>query len=159
LSEENKFTSKHSALIKTDTFKRTQKSFNKLYQESLIWITCTDEMKKIYFDEDDNIIFDDLYLEEIHESETKEPQNTRKDHNNYSNERFVIDKFSLQHPNAKQWIEIFEKECKRLAIEGDCEKIEVVRLFLDTPCLEWYSATLTTLTSEAKWSEWKELVV
>lgn len=34
--------------------------------------------------------------------------------------------------------------------------IEILRLFLDKSCLDWHSATLTTLTMEAGWSEWKK---
>jgi len=67
----------------------------------------------------------------------------------------MIEKFTSRHSNAKQWIETFEKECTRLDITQDEMKIEILRLFLDKSCADWYCATLTKLTVTAKWSEWK----
>ncbi|CAB3230820.1 unnamed protein product [Arctia plantaginis] len=67
----------------------------------------------------------------------------------------MIEKFVCKFSNAKQWIEIFENECKRFEIEEDTTKIEILRLFLDKTCADWHSATLKTLKIEAGWSEWK----
>ncbi|GBP53049.1 hypothetical protein EVAR_43335_1 [Eumeta japonica] len=67
----------------------------------------------------------------------------------------MIEKFVCKFSNAKQWIEIFENECKRFEIEEDTTKIEILRLFLDKTCADWHSATLKTLKVEAGWSEWK----
>ena len=50
LPDTEKLANYHNELIKTIHFKRVKKSFNQRGQEKVIWITCTDEMEKIYFD-------------------------------------------------------------------------------------------------------------
>lgn len=114
-------------------------------------------MEKIYFDQDGNM-FNDLYLEQIVESNTVEPKQKKENQLNLKHiaERFMIERFVCKHSNAKQWLETFERECRRFEISEDKTKIEILRLFLDKSCLDWHSATLTTLTMEAGWSEWKE---
>lgn len=68
----------------------------------------------------------------------------------------MIEKFTSKHANAKQWMETFEKECTRFDVVEDETKIEILRLFLEKPCSDWHCATLTKLTAEAKWDEWKD---
>lgn len=53
-------------------------------------------------------------------------------------------------------METFEKDCTRFDIIKDEIKIEILRLFLDRCCSDWHSATLTKLTVEATWDEWKD---
>lgn len=116
-------------------------------------------MEKSYFDQDGNIIFNDLYLEQGNlGEEIIEPTQKKGNQLNlkHISERFIIEKFACKHSNAKQWLETFEKECRRFEISEDNTKIEILRLFLDKSCLDWHSATLTTLTIEAGWSGWKE---
>lgn len=157
LPEAGRFVSSHNELTKTENYKRVKKSFNQRGQERTIWITCTEEMEKIYFDQDGNIMFNDLYLEQIVESNTVEPKQKKENQLNLKHiaERFMIERFVCKHSNAKQWLETFERECRRFEISEDKTKIEILRLFLDKSCLDWHSATLTTLTMEAEWSEWK----
>ena len=71
-------------------------------------------------------------------------------------DKYMIEKFTSRHSNAKQWIETFEKECTRFDITKDEMKIEILRLFLDKSCSDWHCATLTKLTVTARWTEWKE---
>lgn len=157
LPEAERFANTHSELTKTENYKRVKKSFNQRGQEKIIWITCTDEMKKIYFDQDDNVIFNDLYLDQIVEAKMVEPTQKKENQLNLKHiaERFMIERFVCKHSNAKQWLETFEKECIRFEISEDNTRIEILRLFLDKSCLDWHSATLTTLKIEAGWSEWK----
>lgn len=68
----------------------------------------------------------------------------------------MIEKFTSKHANAKQWIETFKKECTRFDVVEDETKIEILRLFLEKSCSDWHCATLTKLTVEAKWDEWKD---
>lgn len=155
LSETDKYASRHAALTKTETYKRVKKSLNQRGQERTIWITCTEEMIQAYFDEDNNLMFNDLYLKE----KTEKVESTQKNECQLNlkniSERFMIETFVCKFSNAKQWIETFENECKRFEIEKDTTKIEILRLFLDKTCAEWHSATLRTLKIEAGWSEWK----
>lgn len=158
LPEAERFISKHTELTMTENYKRLKKSLNQRGQEKTIWIKCTDEMEKIYFDQDGNIMFNDVYLDEILETNIVEPLQKKDNQLNLKHiaERFMIEKFLCKHSNAKQWLETFEKECRRFEISQETTMIEILRLFLDKSCLDWHSATLTTLTMEAKWSEWRE---
>ncbi|CAB3260716.1 unnamed protein product [Arctia plantaginis] len=143
LSETDKYASRHIALTKTETYKRVRKSLNQRGQERTIWMTCTEEMIQAYFDEDNNLMFNDLYLKE-EKKQTDIVESTQKKKGlNLKNisERFMIEKFVCKFSNAKQWIEIFENECKRFEIEEDTTKIEILRLFLDKTCADWHSAT------------------
>lgn len=158
LPEAEKFVSTHTELTKTENYKRIKKSLNQRGQEKTIWITCTDEMEKTYFDQDNNIMFNDLYLDQVVETSTVESTQKKENQLNLKHiaERFMIERFVCKHSNAKQWLETFEKECRRFEISQDNTMIEILRLFLDKSCLDWHSATLTSLTMEAKWSEWRE---
>lgn len=70
-------------------------------------------------------------------------------------EKFVIEKFTSKNSNATQWMENFEKECTRFNITKDETKIEILRLFLEKTCLDWYSSMATKLTMNSEWEEWK----
>lgn len=52
-------------------------------------------------------------------------------------------------------METFEKECTRFKITEDNTKIEVLRLFLEKSCSDWYRATITKLSINNNWNEWK----
>lgn len=132
----------------------------------------TKELEEIYRDEHGNIQFADEYLEEIEEKQPTEINNNmsnllekwietsqkKEGEKNLKQiaEKFMIERFTSKHSNAKQWIETFEKECVRFDITQDELKIEILRLFLDKSCADWHCATLTKLTVTAEWSEWKD---
>lgn len=158
LPQEMRCVSEHEELTKTDVYKRVKKSFTQRGQDRTVWITLTDEMEQIYFDKEDNIMFNDMYLEQIIRTDVVEFTQKKESQLNLKHiaEKFMIEKFTSKHSNAKQWLEIFEKECIRFEIIEDNTKIEILRLFLDKSCLDWHSATLTILTIEAEWSEWKK---
>lgn len=71
-------------------------------------------------------------------------------------EKFVIEKFSGKSANRSEWMNTFERECARLGIEKDADKIKTLRLFLESLGVDWYSGTLASLTMESKWSQWKQ---
>ncbi|CAH0547050.1 unnamed protein product [Brassicogethes aeneus] len=130
----------------------------------------TEELKRIYFDEDGNIQFGDQFLEEIDQEQQKKEMGTLERlvekliENTQTNgqpslkniaDKFVIDKFTSKNSNANQWIDIFEKECTRFNVESNEKKIEILRLFMDKPCGDWYSSMIIKLTINSEWSEWK----
>lgn len=49
----------------------------------------------------------------------------------------------------------FEKECERFEINEDEKKIEILRLFLDKSCIDWYSSMIIKLTLNSEWQNWK----
>lgn len=174
LAVEDQVARKHTLVAETSTFTKVKNSLKKRHQSRKIWITLTKEMKEIYFDEDDNLQFNDLYLEEISEIneeavERDEPmikllekliENTQK-----SEERslttitkeFMIEKFSSKITNANQWINEFEKECERFEIKQDKKRIEALKFFLDKPYLDWYSCMLLKLSINSEWDQWRKI--
>ncbi|KAJ8666294.1 hypothetical protein QAD02_007956 [Eretmocerus hayati] len=82
----------------------------------------------------------------------------RPKHQNLSKlaEKSVIEEFSGKNANARQWIDMFEKECERFEITVNSEKIEILRLHLEETCSVWYSPMLIKLTLHSEWNSWKE---
>lgn len=164
----------HREIIKTSAYSKIKNSLTKRYQTRRVWISLTEEMKQIYFDEDGNLQFGDQFLEEINlEKATavsekgidsfeklfgkllENTQELKQQNLKYIAEKFVIEKFTSKSPNAKLWIDIFEKECLRFDVTTDEKKIELLRLFMDKSCVDWYSSMLIKLTIDSEWSTWK----
>ncbi|XP_070168213.1 uncharacterized protein [Polyergus mexicanus] len=172
LQGDHKYIANHTELMKTENHVKAKNSLKKRHQSRKVWISMTEELKKIYMDEDGNIQFADEYLQEIEEKdradirkddlskileklmETSQKKEGEKNLKQIA-DKYMIEKFTSKHSNAKQWIETFEKECTRFDIIEDEMKIEILRLFLDKSCSDWHCATLTKLTVTAKWREWK----
>lgn len=161
LPEDCRFVGDHVEILKTESFRRVKNSLRKRYQFRRVWIKLSEKLKQVYLDEDENIMFRVQYLEEIEEKEPKrliEVPKRKEGEGNLKHlaDKFVIEKFTSRHSNAKQWMETFEKECARFEIVEDEMKIEVLRLFMEKPCSDWYYATWTKLTIDAAWDEWKD---
>ncbi|KAK7792870.1 hypothetical protein R5R35_004000 [Gryllus longicercus] len=158
LPQEMRFVTEHPELMKTDVFKRVKNSLTQRGQNRTVWITLTKEMAQTYMDEEGNIMFNDLYLEQIIKTDLLESTEKNNSQLNLKQitDKFMIEKFTSKHSNANQWLDTFEKECKRFDINEGRTMIEILRLFLDKSCLDWYPATLIILTVEAEWSQWKE---
>lgn len=134
-------------------------------------------MKKTYIDEDNNLLFENLYLEEISEAnestsntntsedtikkllekvlECKQQTSEVKNLSKISND-FMIDKFDGKNSNACQWISEFEKECERCVVEEDRKKIEILKFFLEKSSADWYSCMVLKYTIESEWMKWKK---
>jgi len=137
---------------------------------------------KEYKDEDGNIYFNNYLLEEqikdikteqlltpatgiseealqqILEEVTKKNEQKSKVHNlRKISEKLVIEKFTGKNASAQQWMEIFESECSRLEINQDTNKIELLRLFLEGYCMDWYSSMLIKYTLDSSWEKWKKI--
>ncbi|XP_076298675.1 uncharacterized protein LOC143217884 [Lasioglossum baleicum] len=171
MPEEYRTMNNHKEIMKTSNYAKIKNSLKKRHQTRKIWIKLGEELKKTYVDEEGNIQFSDQYLEEIvieqpagekgnlqqilekliEATEKKEGQQNLKN----ISEKFIIEKFTSKNSNAKQWMENFEKECIRFNITKDETKIEILRLFLEKPCLDWYSSMATKLTMNSEWEEWK----
>lgn len=177
IPEDHQEVSLHTELIKTDAFKKVQNSIKKRHQKRNIWVVLDDKMRKTYVDDGGNIQFADYILEErfvkpqtgitnptsgiskedlkeILDNITKSKLDQQKNVNKWA-EKFVLEKFNSKTSTVTQWIDTFENECKRLNLEKDQEKIEILRLFLDGSCLDWYSSMLTKLTFNSEWTDWK----
>lgn len=172
LPDELKLVILHTYIVKMNTFLKIKNSIKKRHQSRKIWIKLDEDQKKTYVDEEGNIQFLNQYLEEM---STKQPgdkdvnlqqilekliESTTKKENQHNlknvSEKFIIEKFTSKNTNATQWMEKFEKECDRFNITKDETKIEILRLFLEKSCLDWYSSMAIKLTVNSEWNEWKD---
>lgn len=164
----------HEGILRTSIYNKVKNSLKKRYQTRRVWITMTEELKAIYVDESGNIQFADQFLEEIngekfdvvqqaeantltqlYEKLVGHSQEIKQQNLKQVAEKFVIEKFTTKNSNANHWIDIFEQECKRFDITTDENKIEILRLFMDKSCMDWYSSMVIKLTLNSEWSVWK----
>ncbi|XP_041979495.1 uncharacterized protein LOC121733345 [Aricia agestis] len=171
LPDELKPVINHIHITNMNTFPKIKNSLRKRHQSRKIWIKLNEDQKKTYIDEESNLQFQDQYLEEISTKQLKDKDNlqhileklietTSKKENQHNlrniSEKLIIEKFTSRNSNAMQWIENFEKECERLNITKDETKIEILRLFLEKSCLDWYSSMALKLTVNSEWNEWRK---
>lgn len=129
----------HVEIVETEVYKRVRRSLSQRGQERSVWITLKENLKDRYLDKEGNIIFNDIHLEQvIEENKIGEPAEKKENQVNLKQitDKFMIEKFTCKHPNVKQWLETFEKECRRFEIKEDIDKIERLRLFLDKTGLD-----------------------
>lgn len=110
----------HKELMKTENYSKLKNTLKTRHQKRKVRIKMTKELKNIYIDEDQNLQFENQYLEEI--DEEKSEDTTQKDNltkileklvevskkkeegKNLKqiSEKFMIEKFTSKHANAKQ---------------------------------------------------------
>lgn len=166
----------HEEICKLKEFTLIKNSLKKRHQTRSIWIKVTNEIKTVYCDDLENIMFNDQYLEEstgenLNAAITNDPENpiiqilaklvenqekTKTQNVGKIAEKFVLEKFSGRDTGAYEWMSMFEKECIRFNIQGDENKIEILRLFLERSCVDWYSSMMIKLGLQSNWSLWKE---
>lgn len=175
IPEEYQAVSLHKHIQSSKAFITVKNTLKKRHQIRNVWIKLTEAMTQTYFDEEDNVIFHDQFLEEItqeqltliNKKKLEEPmlkilekliegqQNKEKQSIKMLADRFVIEKFDGKNISACYWMEVFEKECTRFGIENDEEKIEIFRLFLEKTCTAWYSSMMIKSGLQSEWSDWK----
>lgn len=169
-------TNLHQVITNTPNFVKVKKSLNQRHQIRKIWITLTDQISKIYLDEEQNLQFNDFYLEEIEkkidkvesipsssnqslekllEKIIKEKKSETQNLGNIAKD-FMIEKFTGKNLNASQWIKNFNKECERFQVNEDRKKIEILRNFLEYSSVDWYSCMLIKHTVESEWANWEK---
>lgn len=172
----------HEKLKNTAAYKKVKTTLTKRGNSRRVWITLDEETLKTYKDEDGNMTFKDYLLEEMEKSEQDQPtkhttgisaEALQKILENFAetnkkeqplklynlkkfSEKFVIENFTGKNTNVQQWMEIFESECTRLGITEDIDKIEILRLFLEDSCKDWYSSMLMKNTLTSEWKKWKK---
>lgn len=151
--------SKHTAITSTDVFTKIKNSLKKRHQTRKLWIPITQDLRKIYLDEGENLQFGDQYLDQI-TYETKlsgSSTSTGTENKNLGKiaERFLLEKFSGKTSNVDQWISDFENECTRFEILKEAEKIETLKYLLEKECLDWYTSMIIKCTVNAGWETWK----
>lgn len=136
-------------------------------------ISLTPELKEIYFDAEEDVMFRDEYLQMTYSPayvktgfgrEIAEPQNAtelsgkikenKKDFKKIK-DNFVLNNFDGKNVSVTLWLEKFETECMRCGVEEDRDKILILRLFLDGIAKEWFDSKLITLGLDNSFQIWK----
>ncbi|ESO00169.1 hypothetical protein HELRODRAFT_175993 [Helobdella robusta] len=159
LPEEMKDLSLHEALSTKRAIINTINYIKPINGYRKICIKLDDELRKDYYDEDENLCFLDNMLEEkiIDNKHRNEPDD------NFLNEqikeleaklslndnfklqdvekKFILEKFNKKQ-NPTEWIEKFENECRRHKILNPTNVIEALRFFLSGSPEDWYESNL-----------------
>uniref|UniRef100_A0ABD2WAX8 Retrotransposon gag domain-containing protein n=1 Tax=Trichogramma kaykai TaxID=54128 RepID=A0ABD2WAX8_9HYME len=164
----------HSVLCETAAYGRVKNSLKKRGQYRKVWITLEENLKEVYLDKEENVIFEDILLEEwIEDKESvseaddslkkllekvMEEKSSNSEVRNLSKiaQDFMIEKFDGRNLNANQWMEEFEEECERCVVVEDRRKIEILKFFLERASADWYSCMLIKFTVQSVWTEWKK---
>lgn len=165
----------HPEITNTPNYGKVKKSLSKRHQTRRVWIALTDVISKIYLDDEGNVQFNDIYLEELQEKKEAELTPAAGADQTLSKlleklleqkgktldlgkiaKEFVIDRFTGKNSNACQWMKDFNKECDRFQLVDDKEKIEILKNFLDCPGMDWYSCMLIKNTVESDWNKWEK---
>lgn len=177
IPEELQMATHHTELIKTQAYSKIKNTLKKRHQSRKIWISLSKELSTTYLDEEQNLQFNDYFLEEIIEDKTPTTTETSTDRSMIKlleklledkqkeseiqnlgklAKDFMIDKFTGKNSNANQWIDEFEKECDRFKITEGKKKIEILKFFLEKACKDWYTCMLLKFTVESEWEMWKK---
>lgn len=130
------------------------------------------EVRVLYFDDNDNVVFKDDYLEEVQQLEKPKTSSTtgtqpppppttipvvvappRKPLQSIMKDA-VISKFNEEKSNAMIWLESFEKECSRLEVE-EKDFPQALKLFLEGTAIDWYEMNLILL-QDTSWPHWRK---
>lgn len=165
----------HKAITELAAYAKIKKTLTRRNQVRKIWINLSQELRTEYLDDEENIQFNDYFLEEVLINKTSETSSVETSaiekllekmlESNKKTEEKSIDKiakeitlkkFDNKMQNANQWIKEFEDECERFNVTLDKKKIKLLKLFLDKSCLDWYECVLIKLTIDSEWYEWRK---
>lgn len=170
----------HQEITSTTHYGKIKKTLQKRHQTRKIWITLTDKITEAYLDEEQNLQFNDVYLEEITETKGNPEAIPSSSGSNNTLEKlleklleekekkseipnlgkiakdFMIEKFTSKTSNAYQWIKNFNKECERFNIYEDRKKIEILKNFMESSSVYWYDCMLIKYTVESEWNQWEK---
>ncbi|KAK9882432.1 hypothetical protein WA026_021463 [Henosepilachna vigintioctopunctata] len=122
IPKEHMNASHHKELTKTPAYTKVKNACSQRGHLRRVWINLTNDLRNTYCDEDDNIQFNEGYLEEIDEKDgdatanaseqslvkllekilEKSQKETEQNSGKLANE-FAIDKFDGRNMNAEQW--------------------------------------------------------
>lgn len=127
----------HVQLFNNSVVKNVVKSLRTRNKYRNVIITLTEELVAIYLDEEGNVVFHDLYLEELStETISSGAPPTSKPSRTLAKD-MVLEKFTGDNFNANSWLKVFIRECTRVGITEE-RYVETLRLFLDKSALEWF---------------------
>ncbi|KAK5639388.1 hypothetical protein RI129_011880 [Pyrocoelia pectoralis] len=143
-----------------------------------IAIKLDDDIKKTYFDEVDNVCFQEFPLEEyvftsnvktidlqkfeLEERIKKLEQQLKIENSNQEvklhriEKDFILEKFEKKQHEPTEWLHRFEQECNRFQIHADNLKIQALRFFILGTAKDWYETNQKKIGFTASWNEWKD---
>ncbi|ESO04369.1 hypothetical protein HELRODRAFT_172735 [Helobdella robusta] len=169
LPEEKNDLSLHEALSTKRAIINIINSIKPINDYRTICIKLNEELRKEYYDEDENLCFLDNMLEEKiidkHESDDnflneriKELEAKLSLNDNFKlqdvEKKFILEKFNKKQ-NPSEWIEKFENECRRHKILNPTNVIEALRFFLSWSPKDWYESNLKKI-GLTNWLGWRK---
>lgn len=146
----------HDALAKVPTVARNIAAMNKRGQFRNLTIKLSDELKKVYVDEEGNVQFRNYFLQSDEPSIIQEQHSeTETDHRRSLQsvtKDMVLTKYANKNQNADVWLKTFNRECDRLNII-ETRRAEAMRLFLEKTPLDWFTSQWIT-NSDDTWQNW-----
>ena len=161
---DQQMSAQHPQLFENAVAKGVVKSLKTRNKFRKVVVTLAENgLKKVYLDEEGNVVFNGYYLEAIQTysstpqiPDTEIPSQIKQIHSISKN--MILEKFNGKNSNAELWLKIFVAECKRLEITEN-RYPEVLRLFLEGPALEWFSILLKTNSLSHPWELWNNSFV
>lgn len=162
----------HPILAADEGIQRAKKVLKSRHHRRIIIVQLSKEQADNYFDKMGNPTFMDRSLEMVEElpkrfdDEVEDIMKTKSVEQTPTTKEetikplqtilkdVILPKFNGKSHNARNWLRRFESECIRINIPKN-RYHEALRLFLEGPAENWYSATqITSMSNE--WEFWKD---
>lgn len=149
----------HTELAKLPAIKSAAKSIKSRGQFRRVLVTLSEDIKKMYFDDEGNPVYEDWFLEESMSKDVlpipdKAEASEKKRSLQSITKDMVVEKFTDTKQNAGVWLRTFVAECDRLKIDEN-QRVETLRLFLGGSPSEWFQANWK-LYGEDTWEDWSK---
>lgn len=174
-SDKRVMNASHQQLYNNSTIKAAANSIVPVNGYRNLKIKLSAELKRFYFDDEDNACFDGIYLEEASDTQKtdlnsssfttsftgslsnndtimlqqlREANDVRQQQERIANveKKFNLIKFNGTQ-NTVEWLEMFEKECVRYQVDNS-RKVDVIKYFLEGSAYDWYHTNLQRLDIE-----------
>ncbi|XP_011689342.1 PREDICTED: uncharacterized protein LOC105450919 [Wasmannia auropunctata] len=156
--EELQLKEHHQELFATNIVKNAAKSLKSRGQFRRIKISLKGGLEGKYLDDEGNVCYGELYLDEVQTDNYPNPPSTsaplqQKSIHSKAKD-MVLTKFTGKNQDAKTFVKLFKQESERVQIEE--EKFpETFKLFVEGPALDWYLAVLKTEGLIYPWELWE----
>ena len=175
LPTEHRNLQEHKELLTISTIKSAIQAIKPINGYRKIGIKFDECLKKVYYDDDENLSYQDAPLEEINNEENGQSHDKYQDENflikriqelelklQQQNEfklkdiekKFLLEKFDKTQ-NPTEWITQFESECARYKMNESAHCIEALRFFVTASAKQWYESNLKKI-GLTNWYEWKK---
>ena len=150
----------HKQLFNTTVVKNVVKSLKTRNKFRNVVVTLTQDLQKIYLDEEGNVVFHDEYLEEDTPTQVNitKPDITERSSRSLAKD-MVIGKFNGENFKATTWVSMFVQECARVGISQN-KYAETLRAFLERSALDWFNVFLKQNASTLNnWELWNNAFI